>query len=225
MSGPDISRQIAGLIGVTEDIVEAYNSIKNLCSLPEAFQEVNKRLPLLEQTLRDAEIPAKKLKPTDDTKALETVLHRCDERADKMLEIFEEIGKRSKDQYDSSVYRAIVTKQGKHRVETLMAGILEDLGVLVAHNIFLAEMKRQVEPLAKAREELAEVSPSLADSNMADQSGAANQYGDNNRQYNLFGNGTQKVANGHYFEAMGDQNFDICPAEESALANQKQHMT
>ncbi|OGE46780.1 hypothetical protein PENARI_c112G10059 [Penicillium arizonense] len=219
MSGPNISRQIAGLIGVTEDIVEAYDSIKNLSSLPEAFQEVNRRLPLLEQTLRDAESPAKKLKSTDDTQGLETVLHSCDEKANNMLEIFEKIGKKSKGQYDSSVYRAIVTKPGKHRVETLMAGILEDLGVLVAHNIFLAEMKRQVEPLAKALEELAEVSPSLADSNLADQPGAANQYGDNNRQYNLFGNGTQKIATGHYFEARGNQNFGTIPPEDSMKSN------
>lgn len=215
MSGPDISRQIAGLIGVTEDIVEAYESIKNLCSLPEAFQEVNKQLPLLGQTLRDAKGPAKKLKPADDTKGLETVLQSCDEKAEQLLEVFEKLSKSSKDHYDSSVYRAIITKQGKHRVETLMAGILEDLGVLVAHNIFLAEMKRLVEPLENARKELAEVSPSLTDSDLTDQPGTANQYGDYNRQYNLFGNGTQRIANGHYFEAMGNQNFGMIPPEES----------
>ena len=63
MSGPDISRQIAGLIEVTEDIVEAYDSHQRPPCLPEASQEVNKRLPLVEQTLRDAKIPAKKSKP------------------------------------------------------------------------------------------------------------------------------------------------------------------
>lgn len=215
MANPDISRQIAGLIEVTEDIVEAYGSIKDLSSLPEAFQEVHKRLPLVEQTLRVAKIPAKKLKSADDAKALKTVLYSCDEKADKLREIFEKIGKKSKDQYESSVYRAIIIKQGKHRVETLMDGILEDLGVLVAHRIFSAELQKQVGPLAKAREELAEVSPSLADSDLADKPEAASQYGDNNRQYNLFGEGTQKIADGHYFEAMGNQNFGIIPPKES----------
>ncbi|KAA8642377.1 hypothetical protein EYZ11_009966 [Aspergillus tanneri] len=215
MSGPDISHQIAGLIEVTEGIAEAYDPIKDLRGLPEAFQEVNKLLPLVEQTLRDAKSPAKKFKSDDDAKALETLLYSCDEKADKLLEIFRRIAKNSKDQYDSSVYRAIIIKQGKHRVETLMDGILEDLGALVAHHIFPAEMQRQVEPLADAREELAKVSPSLADSDLAEQPGAANQYGDNSRQYNLFGEGTQKIADGHYFEAHGHQNFGMVPPKES----------
>lgn len=215
MSAPDISRQIARLSEVTEDIVAAYDSIKDLRGLPEAFQEVNKRLPLVEQTLRDAKSPAKKLKSTNGVKALETVLDSCDKKANKLLQIFAKVGKTSKDQYDSSVYRAIVIQQGKYRVETLMEGILEDLGALVAHNIFPAEIQRQVQPLAEAREELAKVSPSLADSDLAEQPGAANQYGDHNRQYNLFGEGTQKMADGHYFEAKGNQNFGIIPAKGS----------
>lgn len=216
MSAPDISRQIACLSEVTEDIVEAYDLIKDLRGLPEAFMEVNKQLPLVEQTLRDAKSPAKKLKSADDVKALETVLYSCDGKADKLLQIFAKVGKKSKDQYDSSVYRKVAIKQGKHRVETLMDGILEDLGVLVAHKIFPTEVQRQVEPLAKAREELAKVSPSLGDSDLTEKAGTANQYGDSNRQYNLFSEGTLKVADGHYFEAKGDQNFGIIPAKESA---------
>lgn len=70
MSGPDILHQIGGLIKVTEDIAEAYHSIKDICRLPEAFQEVNKLLPLVERTLRDAQNPAKKVTSGDDAEAL-----------------------------------------------------------------------------------------------------------------------------------------------------------
>ena len=207
-----------GLTKVTEDIVEAYDSIKDLRSLPEAFQEVNKRLPLVEQTLQDAKTPAEKLKSTDDAKTLEIVLYSCNKKADNLLEIFKTIGKKSKGQYDCSLYRAIIAKQGKQqRVETLMDSILGGLGVLVAHDMFLAEMQRQVEPLAKARGELSEVSPSLADSDLADQPRAPNQYGDDNHQYNLFSSGIQKVAYGHYFEAKGDQNFGMIPSKETKV--------
>jgi hypothetical protein len=216
MSGPDISHHIAGLIEVVEGIAEAYDPIKDLRGLPEAFQEVNKVLPLMEKILRDAKSPAKKLKFSNEAKALETVLYSCDEKADKLLEIFKKIAKNSKDQYDSSVYRAIVIKQGKRRVETLMDGILEDLETLVSHHMFPAEIQLQAEPLADAREELAKASPSLADSDLAEQPNSANQYGDNNRQYNLFGDGTQKIADGHYFEAQGNQNFGMMPHKESA---------
>ncbi|RMJ25211.1 hypothetical protein PHISP_03917 [Aspergillus sp. HF37] len=38
-----------------------------------------------------------------------------------------------------------------------------------------------------------------ASPSMAEQPGVANQYGENNRQYNLFSEGTQKNTEGHYF--------------------------
>lgn len=214
MSGPDIFRQIISLIEVTDDIIGAFSSIENLPSLPEAFQEANKRLPLVEQILRDAKNPAKKLKSAEDAQALEIVLHSFHGKANKLLEIAEKIGEDSKAGYDSSVYRGIIMKQGKQRVETLMDGLLEDLGTLIANRVFLGEMQRQIEPLTKAREELAGVSCSLTESDVADQPRAANQYGANSRQYNLFGGGTQKITEGHYFEAHGNQNFGTIPPHE-----------
>ncbi|OJJ52100.1 hypothetical protein ASPSYDRAFT_52505 [Aspergillus sydowii CBS 593.65] len=215
MSGPDIFREIISLIEVTEDIIGAFSSIENLPRLPEAFQEANKRLPLVEQILRDAKSPAKKLNSTEDAQALEIVLYSFHEKANKLLEIVKKIGEDSKAGYDSSVYRGMIMKQGKQRVETLMDGLLEDLGTLVANRVFLGEMQRQIEPLAKAREELAEVSCSLTESDLADQPKAANQYGAKSRQYNLFGGGTQKITEGHYFEAHGNQTFGIVPPTES----------
>lgn len=219
MSGPDIPRQIINLIQVTKDIIEAFGSIKNISSLPEAFQETNKRLPLVEQTLRYAKNSAKKLKSAEDAQALQIVLYSFDEKANKLLEIFQKLGEYSQDEYDSSVYREIIINKGKQRVETLMDGILEDLGFLVANKVFLEEMHRQIEPLAKAREELAEVSPSLADSDLANRPRAANQYGANSRQYNLFGGGIQRTAEGHYFEAHGSQNFGTVPSKGSIVTN------
>lgn len=41
--------------------------------------------------------------------------------------------------------------------------------------------------------------------------GTAVQHGENARQYNLIGEGTQKITDGHYFEAKGDQNFGMIP--------------
>lgn len=211
MSAPDISRQIGSLIEVTGAIADAYDSIKGLYSLPEAFQEVNKCLPLVEQTLQVAKSPADRLKSADDAMALESLLYSCNEKANKLREIFKQIDKMSEGQYDSFLYREIITRQDRQRVETLMDGILGDLGALVEHNIFPAETQSQVELLAQARKELAEVSPSLADTDLADQPRTASQYGNNNCQYNLFGKGTQKITGGHYFEAQGDQNFGMIP--------------
>jgi hypothetical protein len=44
---------------------------------------------------------------------------------------------------------------------------------------------------------------------------AANQYGDNNRQYNQFGEGAQRIVDGRYFEAHGNQSFGMVPPKES----------
>ena len=215
MSDPEIFHQIIDLIRVTEDIMTAFGSIKDLSRLPEAFQEAIKWLPLVERTLRDAKSPAERLESTEDSRALEAVLLDCVKKADNLRGIFEQLGEKSDGEYHSSVYRCIVIKQGKWRVETLMDGILEDLGTLVTHKAFLGEMHDQINLLEKAREHLARVCPSLADSDLADQPGAANQYGENSRQYNLFGEGTQRIADGHYFEAKGNQNFGIFPPKES----------
>ncbi|KAJ5998859.1 hypothetical protein N7451_006669 [Penicillium sp. IBT 35674x] len=219
MSTPEIYRQIIGLIGVTENIMAAFDSIKDLANLPGAFQEASNWLPLVERILRDAKSSAEKLKSTEDVQALKTILYSCDRKADNLLGIFEQLGEQSKGEYHSSVYQGIVIKQGKQRVETLMDGILEGLGALVTHKAFLGEMHNQISLLAKGREHLAGVCPSLADSDLADQPGTANQYGENSRQYNLFGEGTQRIADGHYFEAKGNQNFGIIPSKEVLESN------
>ncbi|KAJ5646828.1 hypothetical protein N7490_003200 [Penicillium lividum] len=215
MSGLIIPGQINDLFEVTTDLIEEYDSIKDLRGLPEAFQEVNKQLSLVEQTLRNVKTPAKKLKSASDTLALGTLLDNCDQRAENLREIFRSIAKKSNGQYDPSVYRATLMKQGKRRVETLMDGMLEDLGIFLAHPMFPAEIHEQVGPFAKAREELIKVSASLHDSDLDEQPGTVSQYGDNNRQYNLSGEGRQNIVDGHYFEAKGDQNFGTIPPVQS----------
>ncbi|GCB25134.1 hypothetical protein AAWM_08019 [Aspergillus awamori] len=215
MSSPEVVRQITDLIGVIEQLMAAFDSIKDLSNLPEAFQEASNWLPIVERTLRDVKSSAEKLKSAEDVRALKTALYSCDKKADNLLDIIEQLGEKSKGEYHSSVYQGIVMRQGKQRVETLMDGILESLGALVTHKAFLGEMHNQINLLAKGREDLAGVCPSLADSDLADLPGAANQYGENSRQYNLFGEGTQRIADGHYFEAKGNQNFGILPPKET----------
>ncbi|KAI3113481.1 hypothetical protein CBS147333_2919 [Penicillium roqueforti] len=45
----------------------------------------------------------------------------------------------------------------------------------------------------------------------ADKPRDASQYGRNGRQYNVYANGSQRISDGHYFEANGDQNFAMIP--------------
>ncbi|KAB8213611.1 hypothetical protein BDV33DRAFT_184397, partial [Aspergillus novoparasiticus] len=64
-----------------------------------------------------------------------------------------------------------------------------------------SEPLTQHPPADNAREERMKMPRSLAGGSSAD------QYGDNSRQYNLYGNRGQRIAGRCYFEAHGDQNF------------------
>ena len=68
---------------------------------------------------------------------------------------------------------------------------LEDSGFIT----FCERLRRWIEADLKA---------SSAD---YEQSTTVRQYGDNSRQYNLCGEGTQKITGGSYFEADGEMNF------------------
>ncbi|KAK4206670.1 hypothetical protein QBC37DRAFT_487991 [Rhypophila decipiens] len=111
MSNAKIPRQIARLIGVIEDLTEAYDTIKDLRGLPEAFQESSKCLRLVEQTLRAAKSPAKSVDTADDVEVLLGArLDDCEEKADKLLEILQKISGKSSTIIDQvALLRALKT--------------------------------------------------------------------------------------------------------------------
>lgn len=219
MPDTDIPRQVVSLIlhlrGAINKTGHAYDdTIKHFSDLPEAFHKLSKHLPLVDEALGEAEAPAREVKSADDAKVLETRLGSCKEKGDKLLKIFETIAKDSKGKYDASVYRRIAVQLGKHRVETLMVGILEDLEVLAAHCVFQAVMQMQVERLKSAKQELANVPPSLSDSDLEEQPGTANQYG-SGRQYNTFGGPQKNIEGGNYKTGGGAMYIGTIPPKES----------
>ncbi|KAM7211579.1 hypothetical protein V8F06_013049 [Rhypophila decipiens] len=215
MSNAKIPRQIARLIGVIEDLTEAYDTIKDLRGLPEAFQESSKCLRLVEQTLRTAKSPAKSVDTADDVEVLGARLDCSEEKADKLLEIFQKISRKSTEEFVPSVYRSTAVKLGKHSAETLMVGILEDLEMLAAHHLFRVVMQNQVEPLNKARQKLADVNPSLLDLDKEGQPGTANQFGDGNRMFANFGGSQKNIEGGNYESGGGVMNIGMIPSKEA----------
>lgn len=210
-SGFEILGLISAIITITDTTIEVYNAIKDLNELPEAFQQVNHRLPLVKEILEEVKRQAKNA-TSSEAKALKGVLESCEKKAKELQQIFIGISKESTgSKFIISVYRPLVLKLGKKaRVEDLMDGILDDLGLLAAHQIFQTAMQRQIKPLEQARQELANVPPSLPDSEFEGKPGVAHQYGDGNRQNNVFG-GTQNNVEGNYYDAKGDQNFGTIP--------------
>ncbi|KAF1954303.1 hypothetical protein CC80DRAFT_353977, partial [Byssothecium circinans] len=200
-------------ITIIDTTIEVYGAIKDLHGLPEAFQQVNDRLPLVKQILEEVKVQAKNANPSDE-KALEKLLEGCEKKATELRKIFTQIAKESTGgEFIISAYRLIVLKLGKKsRVETLMGRILKDLAVLAAHRVFQASARKRAEELEKARQELANVTPSLPDSEFDEKLGSVSQIGDYNRQYATFG-GMQKNVDGHYFEAGGNQHFGMVPSK------------
>ncbi|KAF8848044.1 hypothetical protein BDZ45DRAFT_300742 [Acephala macrosclerotiorum] len=164
MSGIEIIGLIGAVVGIVQATIAVSDSIKNLKGLPEAFKEVNKRLPLVEETLSAARTQFEKEKPDDEAAAkVEPILKGCSGKTQELKGILEKI-KNAKDKSALSLYRKIVLKLGKgHRVEVLMKNILEDLQILTGNQIFQVATQSQVEVLQKAIDELSQVKPSIPD--------------------------------------------------------------
>ena len=213
MSGVEVFALVVNIISVAETIAQVYSAIKDLHGLPDAFREVNKRLPLVEQTLGDVKSQTANIKSAEEAKAMLTLLKSSQGKIKELETIFNEIAKNSKDNFMVSVYKSVIAKLGKKgRVETLMDGILKDLGVLVAHHVFQTSTQKHVEDLDKARKELAKVTPSLADSEFDEKGSNATQINGRD-QFNTWGDNAKNIF-GNNFEAGRDQSFGTIPSAE-----------
>ncbi|KAH6877189.1 hypothetical protein B0T10DRAFT_392364, partial [Thelonectria olida] len=166
MSGLEIFGLIAGIISIADTIIRAYDSIKDLPRLPKAFHTVGKHLPLIEKTLQGAKDHA--IDPMnvegDDPEALKVLVDDCHKRIGQLKDIFLKISE-SKDKPVVSTYRMLVLKMGKKgRVESLMGDILKDVTTLTCHRVFQTATQHQVEELTNAMKEMAQIEPSLSDS-------------------------------------------------------------
>jgi hypothetical protein len=200
MSGIEIIGLIAAVVGIVQATIAVSDSINNLKGLPEAFKEVNKRLPLVEETLSAAWTQLENEKPDDEAAAkIEPILKGCSCKIQELKEIFEKI-KDAKDKSALSLYRKIVLELGKeHRVEVLMMNILNDLQILNGNQIFRVATRSQVEMLQKAIDELSQVKPSIPDHDF--ESAGKFQHsgkGDLNVQY---GDGDMNNVKGDMFKA------------------------
>ncbi|KAF2809426.1 uncharacterized protein BDZ99DRAFT_463229 [Mytilinidion resinicola] len=218
MSGFEILGLIAAIISIAETTAAVYEAIKDLHGLPEAFKEVNQRLPLVEQTLLDAKTQTKNVKG-DEAKALESLLTGSKSKAEQLLGIFKKIAK-SADSSVVTVYKIAVLKIGKKgRVETLMQDILKDLQIMTTYQVFKTAVEQHVDPLKVAEEDLAktaEQNPSLPDSEFDEKpSTGMNHFGQGD-QYAAFGSSKLNHISGDNYKAGGDMNFGTRPKHRSS---------
>ncbi|KDN70615.1 hypothetical protein CSUB01_04476 [Colletotrichum sublineola] len=167
----------ASTITVIQSLIAAYDTIKHIKDLPKAFAEVGRNLPLVNETLDLAQQALVADKPDENVQsAIQPALADCLKRAKTIKDIFGEIepghqqekggGAREWSAF-ARFYRKKVVPLGKaHKVEALMRDILSRLKVLAIHHVFKAhaESLGQIEKLESAIRALAEVEPSLPDS-------------------------------------------------------------
>ncbi|RSL49277.1 hypothetical protein CEP53_009210 [Fusarium sp. AF-6] len=224
MSGIEIFGVITGAIALTETLLKLYKAIETRNDLPEAFLEVGKRLPLVEEILELAKGLTDGLEEEhQETQALKQNLDDCHSKLSQLHEIFRQISKGdAKEKSLVDVYQKVIRKlkldNKSGRVEALMKGTLDSLQLLTMHRAFKDAMKTQAAHVSQAKEELekvAEEMPSLPDLPEGTRGDNVN-YGEINRQFANWGEQTNieggqwNIAGAyiHGDQVLGDMNIN-----------------
>ncbi|KAH7141570.1 hypothetical protein B0J13DRAFT_557045 [Dactylonectria estremocensis] len=160
---------ITSTITVVQAISSTYKAIQHLRGLPNEFNEVNRNLPLAQDTLGLARDQLQDLALDEPSKkAIQPIVSGCEEKAKMLQDIFEKVEKGTKKAKGGSVldlYRTFLLRLGKaHRVEALMQGILRGLDALATNQLFKTATQSQMAQLKEAIDQLSNVESSVPDS-------------------------------------------------------------
>lgn len=173
---------VASSITFVSTIISAYNAISGLNQLPQEFQEVERRLPLVDNTLRRIQGQLREELIDDSIEStIRDSLSRCDDFGRKLKDIFD--GIQAYDTREGSAlvrYKKTLVSKGKqigkaHRVETLMTGMLTCVKDLADNYIFRLATQDQVAQLASAIDALSHIMSSVTDADFNRASYATSQ--------------------------------------------------
>ncbi|KAJ5344404.1 TPR repeat protein [Penicillium brevicompactum] len=137
MSGLEVIGGISAIITLLDTSIKFYDSTRNDVKLPETFESVRNRLPVLLhilQTCQNDLEPGKDSMPSDVCDALENILDSCNEKVRKLREIFEIVIPGEKDTWEKR-YAKVIRRLGKgNKVEELMTTLTQDVQLIVNHN-------------------------------------------------------------------------------------------
>ncbi|KAI3540543.1 hypothetical protein CSPX01_08205 [Colletotrichum filicis] len=195
---------IGTVIGLITAADAAYDKIKAIKDLPEAFAEVSLRLPIAREILRKIDEKYENLSVAT-AKIIAPTIESCRKNAEALKTILEALPppKDATSNWDSIVkkYISIIKIRGKkERVETLTRNILKDIQLLADHEtIREAADQTQLKKLEDAIKAIEDVEASISDELLEESrglnithggQGAQNfQVGDNNKQFSHFGTG------------------------------------
>lgn len=166
---------IGSVLAVIDLIGKSYNAIDQIRKLPEAFDAVKQQLPLVENILRTLQRKVENNNTTIDeetNRRIKDVLQACKTKADDLRGIMKQIEDKGVELEKNNTpkiwarfkgfYQDALKGVKGNRVESLMAYILEQVKVLALNEIF--SLHEVVESLDKGLAQLANVDPSVPDS-------------------------------------------------------------
>ncbi|EQB58025.1 hypothetical protein CGLO_01781 [Colletotrichum gloeosporioides Cg-14] len=193
---------VGSVVGILAGAELAYQKLKSIKGLPEAFSEVALRVPLAQQILRDVEDRSREALE-EAAMAVLPIVKSCKGNAEALKTTLEKLDPgETTSAWNQQVdrYTSLIKSRGKKgRVEDLMKKILQDIYTLASHHAIRSASSGQLDCLKEAIEKVGEVKKSVPDELLEDgasvsishggQGPMLNQVGDYNTTWNNFGSG------------------------------------
>ncbi|RYP77557.1 hypothetical protein DL770_007058 [Monosporascus sp. CRB-9-2] len=163
MSGAEVIGLISGIIAIVGATVKVYGAATDASGLPEAFRNVAKRLPLVQETLQTAQGYLNSVDPDEAfCSAIKPVLEGCEDKAKRLAVIFEKVVPQAEASRMERYLLAARTLGKGDTVESLMKGILDDVHLLTGNRVTKLPTEADVAHLIRtAIDEVSAIPPSL----------------------------------------------------------------
>lgn len=148
MSGLEVISSISAIISILDAAVKIYDKAHSDIKLPETFEVVRRRLPIILHTLNTYEshlISRKDSLPEDVWTALNETVDTCEKKARSLTEIFEKIFCGQSDTWRARYWKLLRGFGKGNKVEELMLGLTEDVQSIVNHHAVMFTNTQQQE--------------------------------------------------------------------------------
>ena len=160
MSGLDAISTLATIITIIDASVRVFDRVQKDVKLPEAFQIIGSRLPIILHTLQTCEENFKSGRDSmtpANYNALTKVVDDCDQKAQMLNNIFQQVIP-GEDDTKEERYLKIVKRFGKgNKVEKIMQLMTKDVQLLVDHHLVMSskpELSGELEKIVKEMDAL-----------------------------------------------------------------------
>lgn len=162
MSGAEVLGVISGVLAIIDGVTKVSSAIKDSHGLPAAFREVHKRLPLVHYILNELKENERSELHTKSWQAMMPALESCQEKAERLELIFNQILPQPEDLRKDRYLRALRTLGKGSSVEVLMEGILADCQLLIGLRSLKTVSKDQIAELTTAINHLSTIESSTS---------------------------------------------------------------